>query len=408
MQICWESNSSYYTNSCHHHNCSYYYEYSFIFLYIYQVILFIQKSIRILINPKVSSSYGVLDVICYAKNQKISMDLFNKTLHYLQKHESCLIYFMSTLDLTDKDGVYEDLDHSSRELKVTGIQLRDNSITPNEGGNNQSDIYLQLYKSYINLQNMIINLFHINNPYIILKKQRIILFFINKISIFYLLHPLSFLSASPTHEFKLKYNLEIILNTLIYNIFSDVFLSPSLSISPSLISAYNCGYVQPIPYITHPKNILKLSQEMGSTYLEMNKYNMTKGLRINDCIPAPINTNTSMLDADKPTTNFPHMNTLEKPVLSSMRGIQKSLSSQINGFTNDYLKLLYNCYDRKGYFLCPNTMNILTTSPRIETNVSSSAGDFVLGTHAFVKISSIIHLYIHMHISVDVDIDINL
>jgi hypothetical protein len=124
---------------------------------------------------------------------------------------------------------------------------------------------------------------------------------------------------------------------------------------------------------------------MGSTYLEIKKCNMTKGIRINDCIPAPLITNTNILNADKPDTDFPHMNTPERTANSSIRNIQKSLSLQINGFMNDYLKLLYKCYDRKGYFLCPNTMNILTTSPRIETNVSSSAEDFVLGTYAFVK-----------------------
>jgi hypothetical protein len=121
----------------------------------------------------------------------------------------------------------------------------------------------------------------------------------------------------------------------------------------------------------------------------MKKYDgMTKGSPMNDSssMSALMITNPHIFDAeDIRDTNIPDINTPEGPLEESIREMQKTLSLQINGYMNNYMKLFYNCYDRKGYFLCPNIMNILSSSPRIETNVSSAVGDFCIGTVAFVK-----------------------
>ena len=49
------------------------------------------------------------------------------------------------------------------------------------------------------------------------------------------------------------------------------------------------------------------------------------------------------------------------------------------------LNLLSSCYEKGGFFLCPNVKNILRSTPRIETSVLSPSGTFVLGTvqHVF-------------------------
>lgn len=59
--------------------------------------------------------------------------------------------------------------------------------------------------------------------------------------------------------------------------------------------------------------------------------------------------------------------------------IFNSKSRVIKSILQNHLKLLFSCHRRNGSFLCPTRLNLLTSTPMIETSVISSQGSFVLG-----------------------------
>ena len=46
----------------------------------------------------------------------------------------------------------------------------------------------------------------------------------------------------------------------------------------------------------------------------------------------------------------------------------------------DHLQILFSCYEKNGFFLCPVVKNLLTSTPIMEASVASKTGNFTLGT----------------------------
>jgi hypothetical protein len=304
---------------------------------------------------------GIWEIICL-KNQKLGADLIIKSFEYLNFNKFSLEYFASSL----KGEYYKEPIFSKTSNDINSNQICDIinekenyfDILMNNNNNNTIINFKRILKSYEKKNNT-----DINN---IQKESKMV---------FFLLLFGEIIASYPREIFPRNlYSKNILKNVTneMDNIVKSTINLELYDIESKLLKF--TGYDLFDMISAHTEQSATLSSLLLLRQYANSINNNTSNLTIKNTQIPPINSEKTVENTQAISVSYSDYGNNNK-----MKKMFHAKSQEIQKILRNHLRILFLCEERKGFFLCPCELQLLSAAPKIETSVLSSDGNFVLG-----------------------------